>query len=348
MAEQASPLAGSGDKENASLSPRHKRARLDDDAVQAKAEEIIAASKRSAFFEVLGIASTATEREVIVSYRRLALLLHPDKTSAPCSLEAFKAVSNAKDAILAKVFIPTTATPAAAPQQKPRPAPSPPPPPRPSHSSGFKYRGKYDSDDDDGSSSSDDEYYDGYDSEGFDRYGYDESGVSREEYESHNIYGRERDNPCPILKVSAYGGGGGGGGGDGYGGYGGYYCGDGSVCEPPPLGNRRPPRARPVLKISKGLSSAATATVAARTAAAATTAAAAAAVTAATAKATTDAPSSKIVDASLLQEARRRNAEEVARRTKQASAFNSLLFSKKKQVATPAASESTKKPLEKS
>jgi len=47
------------------------------------------------YYEILGVAKTATDSELKKSYRKLALQFHPDKNKAPGADEAFKAIGNA-------------------------------------------------------------------------------------------------------------------------------------------------------------------------------------------------------------------------------------------------------------
>lgn len=47
------------------------------------------------YYEILGVTKTATDSEIKKAYKKLALLLHPDKNRAPGASEAFKAVGNA-------------------------------------------------------------------------------------------------------------------------------------------------------------------------------------------------------------------------------------------------------------
>ncbi|GBG28371.1 DnaJ family protein [Hondaea fermentalgiana] len=51
--------------------------------------------KEEDYFEVLSIERTASEKEVIKAYRKLALRVHPDKTKVEGAEEAFKRVSSA-------------------------------------------------------------------------------------------------------------------------------------------------------------------------------------------------------------------------------------------------------------
>ncbi|NWT07323.1 DJC27 protein, partial [Mionectes macconnelli] len=65
---------------------------------QADAIRRIRGSKDS--WDMLGLKPGATREEVNKAYRRLAVLLHPDKCVAPGSEDAFKAVGNARTALL--------------------------------------------------------------------------------------------------------------------------------------------------------------------------------------------------------------------------------------------------------
>lgn len=47
------------------------------------------------YFEILGIGREASQRDVTVAYRKLALLLHPDKCDLPDGELAFKKVAAA-------------------------------------------------------------------------------------------------------------------------------------------------------------------------------------------------------------------------------------------------------------
>ncbi|XP_053969920.1 dnaJ homolog subfamily B member 12 [Anastrepha ludens] len=47
------------------------------------------------YYEILSVSKEATDSEIKKSYKKLALLLHPDKNKAPGASDAFKAVGNA-------------------------------------------------------------------------------------------------------------------------------------------------------------------------------------------------------------------------------------------------------------
>ncbi|CCJ30461.1 unnamed protein product [Pneumocystis jirovecii] len=51
--------------------------------------------KHTAYYEILDIKKTADDAEIKKSYRKLALLLHPDKNAVPGADEAFKLISRA-------------------------------------------------------------------------------------------------------------------------------------------------------------------------------------------------------------------------------------------------------------
>ncbi|NWX72892.1 DJC27 protein, partial [Alca torda] len=68
---------------------------------QADAIRRIRNSKDS--WDMLGVKPGATRDEVNKAYRKLAVLLHPDKCVAPGSEDAFKAVVNARTALLKNI-----------------------------------------------------------------------------------------------------------------------------------------------------------------------------------------------------------------------------------------------------
>ncbi|KAL3274926.1 hypothetical protein HHI36_019704 [Cryptolaemus montrouzieri] len=47
------------------------------------------------FYEILGVRTDATEKEIKKSYKKLALILHPDKSQSPLAADAFKHIRNA-------------------------------------------------------------------------------------------------------------------------------------------------------------------------------------------------------------------------------------------------------------
>ncbi|NWZ88346.1 DJC27 protein, partial [Poecile atricapillus] len=68
---------------------------------QADAIRRIRSSKDS--WDTLGLKPGATREEVSKAYRRLAVLLHPDKCPAPGSEDAFKALGSARAALLKNI-----------------------------------------------------------------------------------------------------------------------------------------------------------------------------------------------------------------------------------------------------
>ncbi|XP_042658895.1 dnaJ homolog subfamily C member 27 isoform X2 [Tyto alba] len=73
---------------------------------QADAIRRIRNSKDS--WDMLGVKPGATRDEVNKAYRKLAVLLHPDKCVAPGSEDAFKAVVNARTALLKNIKTPNS------------------------------------------------------------------------------------------------------------------------------------------------------------------------------------------------------------------------------------------------
>ncbi|XP_041875950.1 dnaJ homolog subfamily C member 27-like, partial [Corvus kubaryi] len=68
---------------------------------QADAIRRIRNSKDS--WDTLGVKPGASREEVTRAYRRLAVLLHPDKCAAPGSEDAFKALGGARSALLKNI-----------------------------------------------------------------------------------------------------------------------------------------------------------------------------------------------------------------------------------------------------
>lgn len=64
-------------------------------AAQAAAVNRVKSCRSADFYAVLDIESTASEGEIRKAYRKLALIMHPDKNGAPGADEAFKMVSKA-------------------------------------------------------------------------------------------------------------------------------------------------------------------------------------------------------------------------------------------------------------
>jgi len=58
-------------------------------------EAVIRVKKCKNYYEILEVSREVTEKELKKQYRKLALLMHPDKNHAPGAEEAFKAVSQA-------------------------------------------------------------------------------------------------------------------------------------------------------------------------------------------------------------------------------------------------------------
>lgn len=57
---------------------------------QKAAVDRVRKCKPTAYYEILDIKVEATDNEVKKAYRRLALVMHPDKNGAPGADEAFK------------------------------------------------------------------------------------------------------------------------------------------------------------------------------------------------------------------------------------------------------------------
>lgn len=59
-------------------------------SAQAAAVNRVRKCKSTDYYAVLDVQSTATETEIRKAYRKLALIMHPDKNGAPGADEAFK------------------------------------------------------------------------------------------------------------------------------------------------------------------------------------------------------------------------------------------------------------------
>jgi len=55
------------------------------------------------YYEMLGVGEEASEDEIRVQYKKLALILHPDKNKAPGAEKAFQRVKKAFDAVMSGV-----------------------------------------------------------------------------------------------------------------------------------------------------------------------------------------------------------------------------------------------------
>lgn len=83
---------------------RSSRLDSDSDPDDAKSTASHASSARElSHYEVLGVSVSATEKEIKVAYRKLALQFHPDKNKDPGAEDKFKAVGTAYSVLSDKV-----------------------------------------------------------------------------------------------------------------------------------------------------------------------------------------------------------------------------------------------------
>ncbi|RPB05077.1 DnaJ-domain-containing protein [Choiromyces venosus 120613-1] len=92
----ASP-SGSEPNSGSSKSREHNQGRQDREytPVQKAAVDRVRKCTSTAYYDILDIKVEATEGEIKKAYRKLALVMHPDKNGAPGADEAFKLISRA-------------------------------------------------------------------------------------------------------------------------------------------------------------------------------------------------------------------------------------------------------------
>lgn len=66
--------------------------------------------KEQTHYDVLGVPSSAIERDIKLAYRKLALKYHPDKCKDPSGEEIFKKITGAYSTIIDKVILPLSST----------------------------------------------------------------------------------------------------------------------------------------------------------------------------------------------------------------------------------------------
>lgn len=86
------PSTSSQPKETDARSRDHNQGRQDRaySSSQAAAVARVRKCKTTDYYAVLDIQTSATETEIRKAYRKLALVMHPDKNGAPGADEAFK------------------------------------------------------------------------------------------------------------------------------------------------------------------------------------------------------------------------------------------------------------------
>ena len=82
--------------------PRNDPSNLGYSIEQANLVQQIISNKDNSY-EVLLIGRNSGKDDILRAYKKLAILLHPDKNAAPGSGEAFKILNNAKDELLGKI-----------------------------------------------------------------------------------------------------------------------------------------------------------------------------------------------------------------------------------------------------